>query len=191
VPQTANNGATSYQIGTALGTYLGSVFVDASAGQVTCNVSYGQSRKWGIWNAFNRLPIYIREGDPTATWTGPNSSITTFRPSNNNVSNQIATFTGLPEEVITCGFVETMNATNNPGNPAAIAIGVNSTSIVSGTKAVVYLGGSGQTAMLVGAATNIVPGIGVNNVQALEAANGGPLLYGTEANMLLTARYNG
>jgi hypothetical protein len=62
------DGATTHNIGANLATYLGWIYIDATAGQVTCHRSYGQSRKWGIWNAFNRRRLYLKAGDSTATW---------------------------------------------------------------------------------------------------------------------------
>src|SRR5262245_55513954 len=36
------------------GLYLGTIHIDGSAGQVTCHRSWGRSRKWGVWNFYNR-----------------------------------------------------------------------------------------------------------------------------------------
>src|SRR6185369_459996 len=38
---------------------------DSSAGQVTCHRAWGQSRKWGVWSAYNRQPLYLKAGDST------------------------------------------------------------------------------------------------------------------------------
>lgn len=179
VSQTANNGATSYQIGTSKGTYLGSVYVDATAGQVTCHISYGQSRKWGIWNAYNREPIYVKAGDPTVNWNVPSNS--GFRPSNNNSANSITPFTGLPEETVFGDFI-----TAFIGNPCSCGIGVNSTSTPTGT----YLYGDALVRDAF-AKNNIVPGIGTNNVYALEGRSSSATGQGTEAVMLLSVRYSG
>jgi hypothetical protein len=51
---TARNGATTYSVAANEGTYVGSLFMDGTNGQITCHTAYGQSRKWGIWNAYNR-----------------------------------------------------------------------------------------------------------------------------------------
>jgi putative ABC transport system permease protein len=44
--------------------------MDGTNGQVTCHRSFGQSRKWGLWNAYNRRPLYLkarsREAIPAA-----------------------------------------------------------------------------------------------------------------------------
>lgn len=189
VPQTANNGATSYQIGTALGTYLGSVFVDSSPGQVTCNASYGQSRKFGVWNAYNREPISIKEGDGTATWNLPNTTITAFRSANNNAANVIASFTGLAEEIVEADF--TLALSNPSSGQAAIAMGANSTSVAFGTRGVYAIGQGGGTASVTGPRLVLPPGLGVNNLYALEAGNNAPAAYGTEPFMVMRAKYNG
>jgi hypothetical protein len=67
VSMSARNGTTTYSVGANLATYLGSIFIDGTAGQVTCHMSWGQSRKWGVWNAFNRQPLDLKTGDSTAS----------------------------------------------------------------------------------------------------------------------------
>ena len=63
------NGASSYSIATASGVFLGSIIVSpTTAGTVNLHRSFGQTRQWGIWNAFNRVPIYLKAGDATSTW---------------------------------------------------------------------------------------------------------------------------
>jgi len=54
VSATMRNSSTTYSVGANLATYVGSILIDGSAGQVTCHTSYGQSRKWSVWNAYNR-----------------------------------------------------------------------------------------------------------------------------------------
>lgn len=95
VSMTARNGATTYSVGAKSGLLLGSILIDGSAGQVTCHVSYGQSRKWGISNKYNRRCIVLKAGDSTASW---NYDTTTFRPSNNSTANSITIFSGIAEE---------------------------------------------------------------------------------------------
>ena len=48
VSMTGRNGSTTYTIAANRGTYLGSIFIDGTAGQCTCHVSFGQSRKWSF-----------------------------------------------------------------------------------------------------------------------------------------------
>src|SRR5262249_36586636 len=65
----ARNGSSTFTIPANQGTYVGSLFVDGSAGQVSCHLSYGQNRKWGISNTYNRVPVVLKAGDPASTWS--------------------------------------------------------------------------------------------------------------------------
>lgn len=200
---TGYNGLSSYSIGANRCTYVGSVSIDSSAGQVSAYRTYGQSRKFGVWNAYNRQLITMQAGDNTASW---NYTTNTIRPSNNNTANSITTFAGLPEEQINIVFNQFVSASI----PAPIAtvvanwqtgIGWNSTTAFSG-----QIGNSGLRIDSAGAAfvTNLTaaanyinpPGIGINVTTALERttlSGGTPSVnyQGTQSNMLLTASYRG
>jgi hypothetical protein len=64
---TLYNGATTYSAVPAnRATYLGSLSIDSVAGQVSCLLAFGQSRKWGVWNAYNRKRVLLQAGDSTA-----------------------------------------------------------------------------------------------------------------------------
>src|SRR5205807_8668414 len=119
-------------------TYLGSIFIDSAAGQVTCHVSYGQSRKWGVWNAYNREPISMKAGDGTASW---NYNTSTIRAANGNSANSLTIFCGLPEEKVFATAIQKAqgsgNFTSNSGSYTAQAtnlIGFNSTTVGTGTQ---------------------------------------------------------
>lgn len=185
VQQTANNGATTYAIGTSKGTYLGSVWIDSAAGQVTCHRSYGQSRKFGVWDAYNRLPIILKAGDSTASWTaGAN-----WRASNNNANNNASVFCGLPEELANINFQQNIDASTAAG--ALIGIGANSTTAPSGFAGQVPDAAALAIVAQAGYAVT-APFIGANTYTCLEKnPGGGGLGYGTELNMVMTAQYNG
>jgi hypothetical protein len=132
VSMTGRNGATTYTIPASQGSYLGSISIDSAAGQVTCHRSYGQSRKFGVWNAYNRVPIIVKGGDGTASWS---YSAPSFRPSNNNTANSIQTFTGLAEEMLDLSYFYKWNVgtlTTSQSTGISSAIGFNSTSASSG-----------------------------------------------------------
>lgn len=175
---TARNGATTYTVAGSQGTYLGSIYMDGTAGQVSCLLAYGQSRKWGVWNAYNRVTTIIKCGDPTASWVTVNP---TFRPQNNNTANKITLFCGLPEENF--HIIYKHNATNNIAN-AETGIGYNSITASSG--AVSYAGNSY-------AEYHPVPFIGIQDVTALEGQiTAGAVTYsGGEGNMILSAWWRG
>ena len=82
----ANNGTNTYTIPALQCTYVGSVAVDGTAGQVSAYRTWGQSRKFGVWNAYNRVAIVLNAGDSTASWS---YSTNTFRPSNNATTNSL------------------------------------------------------------------------------------------------------
>ncbi len=170
------------------GIYLGSIFVDVSAGQVTCHRSYGQSRKFGIWNPYNRTPIYLKGGDPTSSWTvgaGP-------RPANNNSANSLSAFTGLPEEIVDCKYTQSATAPGSGPSSLRNGIGYNSTSAYSGKQGAAG-NNSGATIGqdLVAEFIQTAPGLGIQTVTAMESQSTGGTFQGTEANMLLSAFWRG
>lgn len=195
VSMTGRNGATTYTIGANLGTYLGSVYIDGTAGQITCHAAYGQSRKWGVWNAYNRQRILMQAGDSTASWT---YATNTVRASNGDSANKATTFCGLPEEMVISRFGQYISgAANNTTNTAYIGIGVNSTTVASdrrGQQAISdSTGGPITLATGVMAEYTLAPQIGINNLQCLEIAlNSASYTFsGTNAFMTLTTDYRG
>lgn len=194
VSMTAKNGSTTYTIPANQATYVGSLFIDGTTGQITCHRSYGQSRKWGIWNAYNRVPIVLQAGDSTASWTY-NTGLT-IRASNNSTANSLTTFTGLAEEIYNLQFNQAVSVQNGVSSPEAIVgIGWNATNAFSGTTGKLIVGSS--TGMTIEA--NIVatfvqsPSIGINVVTSCEeSANAvSNSFLGTQANMVLTGQWRG
>jgi len=167
------------------------IYIDSAAGQVTCHRSYGQSRKWGVWNAYNRQPTYLKAGDPTSSWAYNTNA---WRPSNNNANNSLTVFCGLAEQTFDFYFLQ---LANNESSTSTLltGIGVNSTTGPSG-----YIGfcslhlasGGGVTLQRV-ARYKSPPLLGVNVITALEntqAAAGSETYNGTESSMLLSADWN-
>lgn len=191
---TGRNGATTYTITANTATYLGTIQIDGTAGQCSCYVSYGQSRKFGVWNAFNRVPIIMKAGDGTASWTyGTN----TIRASNGNSANSITIMTGLAEEMFDLASFQQITWANNSTGPARSGIGVNSTVAFSGTNIGAYVTvntGSVAGAGAVSASRYIlVPQLGINTITMLETPGSAVTntFNGTEASMLLTTQYRG
>ncbi len=160
VSMTGRNGATTYTIGANLGTYLGSIFIDGSAGQITCHRSVGQSRKWGIWNAYNRRPLYLKVTDPNAPW---NYTTNTIRASRNDATNSLTVFQGLAEEFYDLRFEQEINALNSTGGGTACigdnGIGWNSTTAASGRSGKVGIseGGPATQSVAYGIGVRIIP----------------------------------
>lgn len=181
VSMTARNGSTTYTVGANLATYVGSVFIDGSAGQTTCHQAYGQSRKWGLWNAYNRKQIIMQAGDATASWAyGTN----TIRASNGTSANSATVFTGLPEEYFYNTFTQAVQGgigslQSQVISTWQIGIGFNSTTAFSGRTAKMSqrLDGNGAgtidyLSQWTGTAEYIaVPAIGINVVNCLERTN--------------------
>lgn len=193
VQMTGRNGSTTYTVGANLATYLGSILIDGSAGQCSCHLSWGQSRKYGVWNAYNRRPVTLRAGDSTASWaylTG------TIRAANGSSANSITLLAGLAEEEVDARYEVNAFATLGGGTTVKPInyIGWNSTTVGSG------FAGSGNNAAgsstLTWAANMIAhyvapPSLGSNVITALENGNSSSALSwsGGEANMLLSTRY--
>lgn len=179
------NGATTYTaVPAGQATYLGSVSVNAVAAQTSCTVTYGQSRKWGVWNAYNRVPLILKAGDATASWA---YATNVWRASNNNAANSVQTFAGLPEEHVYAQFVQAIVG-NNSGQ--ILGIGVNSTAAPtefnSAARASVAFNMNSM------AATTVAPALGVQTLTCLENNSGGSGTYnGTSANMMFTATFRG
>jgi hypothetical protein len=196
---TGNNGVTSYSIPVNQCTIVGSVFIDGTAGQVSGYRTWGSSRKFGVWNFYNRVPICLLAGDSTANWS---YTTATVREANGSTTNTAAVFTGLAEEEIVTEYKNYLIASsdNSAGDSAGgiVGVGYNSTTVFSGTQGQFSHQASGTATTL--NINNVVsgnyvapPSLGVNNVNALEKAigNHGFQGNGTQANMLLSACYRG
>lgn len=186
------SGNNTITVAAGQGIYLGSIFVDATAGQVTCHRSYGQSRKWGLWNAYNRVPIVLQGGDPTASWSL--AGITAIRSSNGNSANSMTIFSGLAEEIPALTFQQLVsNSVGNGTGNFNIGIGYNSTAAFSGTV------GNTPFANLTSSSTRQTnanytppPFLGINTVNCLEQTTVANMsANGTQANMLIRAAWRG
>lgn len=204
VSMTGRNGSSTYTVGANLGTYLGSISMDGSNGQVTCHTTYGQSRKWGVWNAYNRVPILVKAGDSTAGWAVGGGGSAAFRALNGSSANSITAFSGLPEQMFE--FSTYMRGTYTGGTNGIeqfySAIGVGSTTTASGIIGThgISFGGTvtgAFTFIHVAAGECVLPSgsIGTNVITHLEAytANSTPpsVVAGGEASNMLVARWQG
>lgn len=192
------NGATTGTLTANQGTYVGSIYMDGTNGQVSCHVAYGQSRKWGVWNAHNRVPVFLKAGDATASWVSNNAS--SVHAANTSTSNSLTVFAGLPEEFVEVKYSSRASATLNTNNEmvTTVGIGFNSTSAYSGkianyTQTVQTVTNAvGCDTSLNGAVYRSPPWIGINVATALENSNGSDVnvsFYGAESHMLLSAEY--
>ena len=183
------NGATSYVIDANTATYLGSILIDTTAGQVTCHRSWGQSRVWGVWNCYNRSLIYLKAGDSTASWSYGGATI---RASNNNAANSLQVFSGLPEEYYDIKFNQMLDATSGATSvQGSSLIGFNSVVASSGY----FANNSSVGGFFPGIAEYFaVPSLGMNRITCLETLTSGSAnisFFGTETKMVLSAQYRG
>lgn len=164
---TARNGASTYSVSANQATYVGSLFIDGTNGQVSCLIAYGQNRKWGVWNAYNRRPIELIAGDTTSSWA---YSTATVRQANGATGNKMTVFSGLPEEAVLCEYKQnTQTANNNSGGQ--LGLGLNSTTTMSGFVGKV-LNSTGATGIgfVMCASLKVVPFIGIHDINLLEVA---------------------
>jgi hypothetical protein len=192
---TARNGANTYTVAANQGTYVGSIFMDGTNGQVTCHRAFGQSRKWGLWNAYNRRPLYLKAGDSTSSWS---YNTATIRASNNASANSLTVFSGLAEEIYDLRFEQNLALADNGITSEMIAqngIGWNSTTAFSGKAGKISSERDQNSNGNILARFLQVPSLGVNVVTALElgAATGGTTIswQGGEDDMLLVAKWMG
>jgi hypothetical protein len=184
---TGRNGANTYTVPASQGTYLGSIYIDGNAGQTSCHLSYGQGRKWGVWNCYNRKPIRLRCGDNTASWS---YNTTSFRSSNGTANNVMSIFTGLAEEASDIFFTQ-RRAMANASTISINAIGYSSTTTASGVQGLRGTGSSTGADFVSEAHYISTPNIGVVLISPLEYGDVAVTFYGTESYMLLTASYRG
>jgi hypothetical protein len=189
VSMTARNGTDTYTVDAGKGTYLGSIFIDGTQGQITCHKDYGQSRKWGIWNAYNRRQLFLKAGDATGSW---NYGTNTLRPSNNATANSLTVFCGLAEEMIEVSARQKASGSNGAGATSRVGVGWNSTTAASGYAPTISTRvNTNAVAQSLIAHYTPPPTLGIVTVTMLEAATDTTAFSGAESDMMLTAEWMG
>lgn len=186
VAMTAIDGTTPYAVAINEGTYVGSILIDTTAGQVTCTTSFGQLRRWGVWNAYNRKTISMRAGDSTANWV---YNVNAYRASNGDADNSMIIFTGLPEERFDLLFQQTIFNSVNQG--ADLGIGIDSTTVPSGFSGRILVDTGTQMTGPNLARFSQTPILGASVVTSLESGTTTSTFNGTETDMLLQSVYMG
>lgn len=183
---TGRNGATTYTIDAYKALYVGTIIIDGTNGQISQHVGWGQSRRPGPWNCYNRCMRILLAGDSTASWT---YGTLTWRQSRASAGNTLMTLCGLADEWIDVSFSQFTHTYG--ANYAMVGIGLNSTSSPSGQIARNALPTSGEQSLSLLATFNKTPSIGINNFYSLEFASNGTAsdFYGTENEMYLSARW--
>lgn len=172
VQMTARNGSTTYTVGANLATYVGSIFIDGTAGQITCHAAWGQSRKWAVWNAYNRVPVTLRAGDSTASWT---YAVATIRAANASTANSLTIFSGLPETPFFLRGYQGSGSTSNGATAIGLTtgIGYNSTTAATSLAQPWQIGATAASFAISGisyAEYDAPPAIGINVITLLEKA---------------------
>lgn len=184
---TARYGSTTVSVGAREGTLVGSMCMDGTNGQLTCHVSWGQSRKFGLANVYNKAPIFLKAGDSTASWT---YATNTIRAANNATANSLTVLQSVAEEVMR--FTYKIKETMSTNTTAHIGIGYNATNAFSGT--IGYIESGGTQGILGDATADYIapPALGINTITALErGVNNTTTFFGTETTMRLTAEWRG
>jgi hypothetical protein len=213
---TGRNGSTTYTIAANLATYLGTIYIDTVAGQITCHRSWGQNRKWGIWNLYNQQPLQLLVGDSTASWA---YNVSTWRASNQAASGYMVTWSsvgfnypatsneivngcsitmGLITEDLDAKFAQavTITATSSSNQTAQVGVGLNSITAPSGQFAQYSLtnGASVTTTNVSPAELVTAPTIGLTTLACLERTtvnSGGSTFNGTSSFMQMEVAWNG
>ena len=167
---TLKNGAGAGTSGIAANTalYVGTLYCTAN-GQTgmafnPASATGGANPFLALYNAYNRVKIYADQQDSTANWTYNASS---WRASNNSVSNRISFIDGLAQSPIRGSFAQ--NFSINSGFNAAISCILNATNV---TPRGIAAGGTGvaEASMVI---LNSPPKLGLNYLHAVEQTNGG------------------
>ena len=191
---TGANGVSTFTIPANQCTYVGTIQIDQTAGQISSYLSWGQNRKWGVFNAYNRLPIQVQAGDPTASWSfsGPG-----WRFSNATSGNAVTILTGLPEQQVSCTFVQSVVKaspdTNDTKINNGIAVNVGTITPTGKTGFSETNGASntatGDDATAINYATSP---LGITVFNTVENANGrSSTFFGTASSMVLQCTYRG
>jgi hypothetical protein len=125
---TVRYGATTDTMGANEGLWVGTLLIDGTAGQTTQHVSYGQSRRWGLWNAYNQRQLLLKAGTSTASWQ--DVAATTWEAADQDTGNAVRVLAGFPDGPVK--LTARQKVTAGTGELVAIGVGEDSTSAFSG-----------------------------------------------------------
>lgn len=186
----ARNGADIYSIKARRGLYVGTIRIDQTAGQVSCHRSWGQSRRWGVWNYFNRKLIILKVGDGTVSWV---TGVASFRVANGAVANNAAIVIGVRDEHVNVDYQQfAEDVSGSGGGRLVVGIGWNTGSASSGTEGWIWIPiNMGEVA----AAKHSQLAIGAHNIFAIERSDGSTAsmstVRGTSQHMQMSVEFNG
>lgn len=163
-----NKNAISNGPNASRGIYVGSIRTNASA---TVDFVFGGSAaggspaSFGVWNYFNRARVAATISDSTASWSYNTNA---WRAANNSTNNRASFICGMPEDAMSAYAV----AVANPNSaPAAIGVGVNSTTAPSAIASIQQVGVVTYTGSSA-AIYNSIASFGWQFIQQLENGSG-------------------
>lgn len=159
-------------VGTPAGnraTYLGTIYCTANGqtgfSPMTTGASGGAESFCALFNAYNRVPVQMKERDTATSWT---YNSVTWRAANNSNANRISWLDGLQEIAPQAALQQYVAPAANNGH--AIGIYVDATSGTPGEIAQSD-NGSGANAMTISTRTVSAPLLGKHFFQAAEACS--------------------
>lgn len=207
---TLRNNTTTYSVALKCAIYVGTIYIDGTAGQVSCHASFGQNRKWGVWNAYGREPIRLVCGDSTGNWqctsstprasnnTPSSYALSSFNLGSGTACNGASVLCGLPEEAVTVTFQQDANCSTGSGSDGQFygGVGWNSITAFSGKPGSVGYNGASTSALVINTAVgkySSLPFTGIAIAACCESLPQGvaATVYGTQTNMQMTVEYRG
>jgi hypothetical protein len=125
------NNTTTFSVSAQRATYVGTIGIASSAGTVNwiygALAAGGTAADFGIWNAYNRMPVYTQVSTSTDSWT---YNVVAWRAPNGSTTYRASAVRGLNID----GVIAHYTALSAPGaaTNATCGIGVNSTTANSG-----------------------------------------------------------
>ena len=191
---TATLTVTRGQLGTSAVAHT-SAAVAVAGGQTAVQMapayisSGGNNPLVGLFNAYNRIPLAVFEGDGSSSYTYGTS---TWRQAHGLSSNQITILDGLAATPITAAFLDNVQPGSSNSDFAYIGVERNWTSGNPGGLIATSAGYSGGESTTVTAANSWQPLLGLSNILALEISNAGTTTFyaarGSGQNWLLAAQ---
>lgn len=159
-----NNASITNGPAASRGTYVGTTRSNAASqldwiyGDIAAG---GIAGFFGVWNCYNRRPVFsmVRDNTDSWTWTGA-----TWRAPNGSANMRTSFVIGLQEDAITAEYFGIATMLNSD---ASIGIGFDATNIASGIIGFGYPGGANIIQTMIGK-YGTVPAIGFHYVSALE-----------------------
>ncbi|MDI1227353.1 MAG: hypothetical protein PSY14_06700 [bacterium] len=126
-----NKNAITNGPGANQGTYVGTVWSNASSADITFDsgstAAGGGQAIIGLWNYYNRVNFRATVADNTASWT---YNLPAFRASNNSLLNSVIFVSGMSENKLDISFMcAAKPAASATNNGFGIAIGFDSTTV--------------------------------------------------------------